>query len=273
MTRTQRAMGLPLLVLGLSGCALGRGTGFATLDSATLEVTLEPGAARDLGDDTLLTDQAYEVAIERARVLVEHVQLQEVAGAGDGQRFDPANPPPGYSLCHSGHCHRDDGALVGYEDVEVELAGGAEAFAPVVTLGFDNPISLLSGRAEAADRYDPSRELDRSTPRRILVRLSRLEIEGTVSAGDLADDDLTLSVDLPLGIELDATLDGVEIDRDGPERIALHTSVVVDGTLFDGIDFAALAEDGTAPFEDPDSGASQTLVAALSASETNVHVD
>jgi hypothetical protein len=260
------------LAISGSGCALDRGKGFSTLESATLEVTLEPGQARDLGDGKVLTDLGYEVSVERARVRVESVQLQQVAEGGGGGSFDPSNPPAGYSLCHSGHCHRDDGALVDYEDIEVELAGGPEAFSPIVTLGFDEPISLLARRAVAASSYDPSRELDQSSPRRVLVTLSRLEIDGTISGAALGDDELALSVDLPLDTELDATLEGPELDRDGPERIELHTVVVVDGSLFDDIDFAAVAEEGVALFEDPDSASSRTLTASFQKSETSVLV-
>jgi hypothetical protein len=107
----------------LLGCALDRGSGFSTLDGATLEVGLKPGAARDLGDGKVLTDQGYEVTIERAVVLVQGMQLQKVDGTRD-LSFDRANPPQGYGSCHSEHCHRDDGALVSYEEIELELLGG-----------------------------------------------------------------------------------------------------------------------------------------------------
>ena len=33
-------------------------------------------------------------------------------------------PPPGYSLCHGGHCHTTDGGIESYEEIEAKLAGG-----------------------------------------------------------------------------------------------------------------------------------------------------
>src|SRR5690606_1725325 len=131
------AVGLPLA----ASCAVDRGTGFATIERATLSVSLEQ-AAGDVGEGTWLTGEGYEISIERAFVHVDRMELQQLTGDSDSQSFDPANPPSGYSLCHSDHCHDEDGMLVDYEAIEVLLAGGPAAFSPVVTLGFDEPLSL-----------------------------------------------------------------------------------------------------------------------------------
>jgi hypothetical protein len=253
-------------------CAMDAGTGFATLDEASLEISLDPGRARDLGDGTVLTDEGYEVEVQSAVVRVERMELQEVRGGTNGERFDPADPPPGYSLCHSGHCHRDDGALVDYEDIEVELAGGAEAFSPLVTLEFNEEISMLTGRRVVADTYTPSEELPRSTPRRVVVIVSRIEIEGTVSGGNLGNDSAHLTIGLPLRTEFDATIEPMEIDRHGPERVTLSASVSVDGTLFDGIDFAAIEANGRVVVDDPDDPAALLLGASFAESETTARL-
>ena len=47
-------------------------------------------------------------------------------------RLRPGKPPPGYTLCHNGHCHHPSGRLVPYAEIEAELAGGGVGTAAVV---------------------------------------------------------------------------------------------------------------------------------------------
>ncbi len=35
--------------------------------------------------------------------------------------FDPANPPPGWKLCHRNHCHNEDGRVASYQQVMAEI--------------------------------------------------------------------------------------------------------------------------------------------------------
>jgi hypothetical protein len=246
------------LALALAGCALDRGQGFARLDAANLEVSLE--AEGDSGEAALVTDRGYAIALDRATLRVRRWELQELAGERVSAEEDD-------------HDHGEDDHDHGEAEHEDEQPAAAQPFATLVTLGFDSALSLTAHQAVAADRYDASRELPRSSPERVLVVLERFEVEGTVSGADLGDEAAALVVDLPLDTELAASFEPVAIDQDGPESVHLATEVSVPGTLFDGIDFAALSSQGSVLVDDPDSPAALELATALAASDTHADLD
>ena len=229
------------MVLALSGCALEPGTGFATLAGLDLLGEYELGAARDLGDNTLLTDLGFHVRLDALELDVARVSFEELLGGTVD--FDPANPPDGYSLCHGGHCHAADGRLVDYADIEAELAGDSASFEPVATLSTDGTFDLLAGDRRRLESVEPSAELPATVIRRCSVDVEAVRMSGSVTAGGLAEE-LLLVVDLDLDGALTTGFD-LEIDRDTPAVLDLTVEVVVDGTVFDGIDLAGLAADGT----------------------------
>ena len=268
-----RALAIVLAAPFAFACAFEPGHGFATVESASLDARLEPGPARDLGNETVLSDLAYEVHLDSAELTIEKVELQELRGASGGAAFDPASPPPGYSNCHGGHCHADDGRLVDYAEIEAELAGGTASFAPILMLPFGQPDDLLSAERAALNRFDPSDELPRVTLRRVVVHVSRLELTGSVAGGPAAAPlaaPVPFGVDLPLG----AWQAGIElaIDRDEPGDFSFELDIVVGGTAFDSLDFAANATAGSidvVSFEHP---LAQPLEAALAESEVRLTV-
>jgi len=232
-----------VLALPLAGCALDRGNGFSRLEAAELAVTLAPVAAGGAEHD-LVSDQGYEIHLASARVRVDRVELQELAVEGE----EAASADE-----HEGDEHG-------------EHADEAAAESTLVTLGYDAAISLLAAEPALADSYTPSQELERSSPARVLVALRRFELAGSVGGGDFGADSASLLVDLPLDLELEASLEPIEIDRDGPESVRLSTTVQVDRTLFDGIDFAALEVGGDVVIDDPDAAAALGLSASLAGS-------
>lgn len=179
------------------------------------------------------------------------MELQELA-AVDGEE--------GADEHEHAHEHDQEG------DAHDEHADAAAAESSLVTLGYHAAISLLAAEPALADSYTPSRELARSSPARVSVALVRLELEGSVGGGDLGDDSASLVVDLPLDIELDASLEPIEIDRDAPESVRLSTRVQIDRSLFDGIDFAALDVGGYVVIDDPEAAAALGLSASLAGS-------
>jgi hypothetical protein len=251
-----------------TSCALEPGQGFATLERATVELAFEPGKARDLGEDGFLTDRSYRVRLEHASVHVDSLSLEEITG-GTGGTFDPANPPPGFSLCHGGHCHADDGRLVSYAEVEAELSGGASAFRAVATTSLEARADLLTPTPLQALVFEPSRELPRSDLRRLVLALGALELEGTIDHADLPLP-LALDVRLPLG-SLGADLD-VSIGRDGPERLEVRAAASFDGTLLDGLELAALAVDGRVTLHAPDEPAALSVQNAAARTPLTPHV-
>jgi len=240
---------LPLL-LCLAGCTLEPGQGFATLERGELRAELARGGARDLGDDAVLTDLGYHVRLARARVHVGSFTLLELLGstAAESSSFDPAHPPAGYTLCHGGHCHAEDGSLHSYEEVQAALAGGSVSFEPVVSMEVGRGLDLLRAASAPLDGFAPSAELPRSTIDRAELQLERLEIEATVSEGEL-EQPVELALDLPLSERLSQTL-GRSIDRDGKATLRPRARLRVPATLFDGLDFAGLAAEASIAIEE-----------------------
>jgi hypothetical protein len=259
-----------------SGCTFEDGTGFATLESASLELRLEPGAARDLGNQTILSDRAYAVRLETARVGVGTLELRErtASGGSQGGRFDPANPPPGYSLCHGGHCHSDDGRLVAYEEIEAELAGAGSTLVSIARLPVHDTLDLWGTEPTRLSRVQPSRELPRAHVSRLAIGIESLELSGQVGGGP-ADGGIAAPVPFEVNLPIQSGFDKLfelVIDRDRPGAFSLQIRVITSGRLVDGIDYAALVSDGRIELDDPESPAALTLVQSLLASEMTVAV-
>ncbi len=236
---------IAVLALGSAACTFDAGHGFATLEAATVSARLEPGPARDLGDRTVLTDLGYWVAIDTASWELAQARLLATSGKSGGGSFDPANPPAGYSLCHGGHCHADDGRLVSYADIEAELAGGSVVLSPVVTLPLGEPLDLYAKDAAALPRFEPSRELPEAQITQAEARFDRFALVATVSKGPSGAE---LAAPVPFSAELPAVdlshSFAYSIDRHAPAHLRLALGVTLDGTLFDGIDFAELQSSG-----------------------------
>lgn len=246
-----RALFAVALGLASGACTLDAGHGFSTLESASISARLEPGPARDLGNRTVLTDLGYWVAIESASWDLSDARLLASGGDTGGGSFDPANPPAGYSLCHGGHCHADDGRLVDYQDIEAELAGGGAVLSPLVTLPLGEPLDLFSDQASELDAVVPSRELPEARITRGEARFSRFRLQAKVSKGPAGAElpaPVALSVELP-ALTLSRGL-SFTIDRHAPAHLRLDLDARLDGTFADGIDFATLAGSGAVTLSD-----------------------
>ena len=252
-------LALPLLQ---AGCTFTPGAGFATVTGASLEARFEPGA-RGSASEGVLTDLGYAVVLDSVVLELGDADLLELQG-GAGGAFDPAAPPPGYSLCHNGHCHADDGRLVSYAEIEAELAGDSAEFVPIVSLLGSGEYDLLAG-ASIEPSISPSAELPQCELSQLELGASRLWLEGTVAGGadggELAAP-IALLVDLELSAPFAAGVD-LTIDRDSEPEIELHIQLLVDGTLFDGLDFTALGAGGDLALTDPTDPASAALAERL----------
>ncbi len=58
---------------------------------------------RDVGDGWQRLASDFEVKLDDVSLTLQALAL--LPGAEAALAFDPAAPPPGYSLCHNGHCH------------------------------------------------------------------------------------------------------------------------------------------------------------------------
>lgn len=242
----------------LSGCAFSDGDAFGLVE-ASLEaehVRLED-RVREGGFEATSSD--FEVRLDELTLEIDSLSLVLRALEGESSTFDPQNPPEGYSLCHNGHCHRDDGALVDYATIEAELSsGGAEGGALVLGGGTSD---VLSGAPLALPCGDESRcVVGEGRVSLLELRVHGLNVSGEVRdgrSGDLARFEGVRAFD---GV-IDLLHDGegeepsgarrlpadVPFSDDDPPRVRLVLHLTATAALLDGVDFAALAEVDPSP--------------------------
>ncbi|HJN77229.1 MAG TPA: hypothetical protein QGF58_25110 [Myxococcota bacterium] len=207
------------MILLLTACTMQPGTGYASLDEVLLDVAFDPTEARDLGDGLVLTDTGARVQFQVLELDVAELRVEELIG---GVTFSEQDPPDGYSLCHNGHCHADDGELVDYATIEAEIGGGS--FETALSWPIDGTIDALAG--ETLTLSSCPQDLPELSLRRLSIDVTELRFEGTVD-----------------GQELWASMSGdalgpftLDVDRSAPEAFSLDAALIFDGTGFDGQD-------------------------------------
>jgi len=234
-----------LLGLALGGCAWGPGQGFAVVEP-TVRVAYEAQPARDVGDGYQKLASDYQVRVDSASMQLDGIELIAIS-SGSGGGFDPANPPPGYSLCHGGHCHRDDGALIDYEQIAAELGGGGGS-STVVTLPVEEPINLLVPETRVVG-CQPECALPQTQVSQGRWGIKTLRITGAVRDGRvpprIADErEFVLDLmqgpsDAPVAV-LTGQVD-LPSDRATPPEAKVTLRLVLTAQLFDTVDWATLA--------------------------------
>ncbi|MCC6621013.1 MAG: hypothetical protein IT385_07145 [Deltaproteobacteria bacterium] len=231
-----------------SGCGFGDGDPWGRVELG-LTIELAPDASR-LDGARLKTSNDFRIALDELRLEVAEVALTSEGGAGAA--FDPAAPPAGYSLCHNGHCHSDDGRLVAYEDIAAELGGGTGATTVVVAIGAG--ASLVLGDARDVT-LACSNGCDVSAPGvidRARVTVASWRARGTVFDALTGEAARLPAEGLPFEIggatpfvwtvtELHLAFGpGEELER------ALGLDVEVPAALFDGVAWGAMSADEAA---------------------------
>lgn len=237
-----------------SGCTLFAGEPWGEAD-LTLDVRFAPSASRLTAAGALKTAKDYAVVLEKMRVGVREIDLVMSDGGEGALSFDPANPPPAYSLCHNGHCHHDDGRLVSYEDIEIELAGGSAsgrftALRPVrdaeLDLLVDGPVvpaleTCLDGCLLPRGAFVSSG-----------ASVTHLVVEATVfdlrplENARLPATGTALSMRVPIDARIETRLEGA-IDDQSSRRIEIALHLEFSETAFDPVDFGALL--GSVPID------------------------
>jgi hypothetical protein len=236
------------LLFVLSGCTFEPGTHFATV-SATLQASFVMLPDRALADGWQRLASDYEIRIQRAAVELGDVRLFQAGGAALG--FDPARPPPGYTLCHGGHCHSVDGRLVPYDEITAALTGGGGPRA-VLTLAGAGTVDLLAA-TERPLACEPDCHLPAGKVTRARAIIGGLVIEGQVRDGrspsrlpaEAPFRWATAAMTAPL-TEVAGPLD-LPVDNRHPPEVSLRLSLTLTGRLFDDVNFAGLpaSPDGT----------------------------
>jgi hypothetical protein len=210
---------------------------------ATIQASFDPSEGRLDDEGRLKTSANYALELESVVVSFDALTLT-LAGAGAAD-FDPANPPDGYSLCHNGHCHSDSGALVDYEVIALEMAGGSSGAR--VTLGLDTQGLELDSEAVTVGLTpcDPSPcALPIGEMAGLELTLASVSVRGT-AFDRLTGDKARLG---PEGVAFEATLTGPQtvlaqiegsVGPGEPVGVELAIGFKLPPELFDDADFGA----------------------------------
>ena len=159
---------------GPTGCTFTDGEPWAEVDGRA--------AARPIDEpDSGVMPEG--VTIDRAKLRVE-MFLESVTrtAGGSGGSFDPANPPKGYTLCHTGHCHSEDGELIPYEEVKAEMAAGGGTSTRTLAR-WKTTVDLTSGEVTTLPRVSID---ERTSIDRLKVKATNLILEGSYEEADTA---------------------------------------------------------------------------------------
>jgi len=159
-----------IAAMGLVNCSFTKGSPWG-------EVEGQAGAQSIESMDSLPSEVSLDRAAMNARLFLESVSTSSGESGGS---FDPSNPPEGYTLCHNGHCHSDEGELVSYEDVRAEL--NASGGTSTTTLGsWQADIDLKSGEMVTLPAIGIGQ---RTSIDRIRVRATNVVLEGSIQTKD-----------------------------------------------------------------------------------------
>jgi hypothetical protein len=221
-----------------AGCAWGPGGPFGEVQTE-LAATWEVAPGRDAGDGWQRLASDYQVRITAAAWTTSKLVL--VATGEAALDFDPASPPPGYPLCHNGHCHAADGRLVSYEEIAAELAGGAPP-PPALELA-TGALDLIAGQRLELGCDGAPCDLARGAIGRV-----ELEVTGVALAGMVRDSRMpprrgqaafTAEIALAQPVYPAGQLE-LPIDRAHAPRIQLAVGAHPGAEIFDAIDWAQL---------------------------------
>ncbi|MFZ9888224.1 MAG: hypothetical protein ACO3JL_12050 [Myxococcota bacterium] len=251
----ERCIPLLLVVLGgvglsQGGCTFVVGEPWGSL-SVAATAAFVPADARLTEDGQFKTARDYALSLEEVTAQFAALRLRLSTGES-AVSFDPRAPPPGYSLCHGGHCHASDGRLVDYAEIESEISGAtAPPELPIAIV--DDALALTATPVPLAFlTCTDGCPLERGAIDEVSLEITSLTVRGRVF--DLRTSELArLPVDgLPVLLRLEGPVSPsvpVDIPLDGTEPGAVHleASYALPGDLFDELLFEELPvdEEGT----------------------------
>lgn len=233
-----------MLAWSLGGCTFDDGQPWGQA-----ELNLTVNAQPRLDDQgRWLTPRDYAIKVEQLRLELGALRLS-MRPAGGVTTFDPASPPSGYSLCHNGHCHADDGRLVDYEDIEIELAQAAGGGAALGQQRVINDWWSLE-RAQAPLALEPCPDgcpLPYGELGTLAVDVRQVELKLRVydvrqgQNARLPEGGVEVVATVPLNASISTLLSG-EVGKADPGLLRFKSALLLSGKLFDSIDFAAYPE-------------------------------
>ena len=225
------------------GCALGPGHGWTR---ARIESTVTWSAEGRLQTDGLFkTSKNYRLRFEAFELKVQRVEIETVADGIDSD-FDPAMPPPGYTLCHNGHCHNDAGELIDYDDILLEMNSATDS---IQTMIREVSVPVLLDLSQEDDRRaltmgicsDPRGvcEVGPSDVRSINLIIEQIAVKVTVFHDEYFPDGVDLHEEIDLDVKL-STRRIVTLGEDAPKLISLKINLELRPQIWDALDFQEL---------------------------------
>jgi hypothetical protein len=240
------------LLLTTSGCTLLAGQPWGQAELAlSVELNVDDSRLTEEGWIKSANDYAFDLA--ELDVGLSAMRLLSTAAStsteATGETFDPANPPPGYSLCHNGHCHHDDGRLVDYEDIQAELDGGGAVSGPVAVVSqrvMNSPLRLWpEADTIELEACADGCHIDRVSLSEMDVGITEVSFRAHVvdlrpaSTARLPPEGVTVIGTVDAATLMDLDLEE-RFDRDQPLGLRVAAAVVLQPTVFDGIDVGGI---------------------------------
>lgn len=229
----------------LGACALTAGDPWGTLE---LDLAVEAAAPPERIDDQgrIRTANDYRIALDHFAGEVSGIVVR-MRSSGDTLSFDPANPPPGYGLCHAGHCHADDGALVPYEEIEAELSGDTSG-GSTIAISYSAPFELTTGDEVSLPSACPQSndvpcDLERGSTDGFDVAMRNVRIAGrafdsrTGSGARIPAEGIPFEYELPGPVSL-RTTHRIALDRGEPVVHPLLLRATLEADTYDAVDWS-----------------------------------
>lgn len=246
-----------LIALGLmcstAGCTFQDGSPWGEV-RPELEVRFD-AQERVTPEGTLRIGNGYELELESLELELGAMRVElSPEGSAASAGFDPAMPPAGYSLCHNGHCHADDGRLVDYEDIALELAqsnGNASSLALVQA--FEQRVMLTptqgaSPRSELALCTNACELATQGELTRVIVTIPTLSVRGRVfdgtSAQRLPEEGFALDVEVPWAQEASQVITANPGDF-SEGVVTLRGELILEGDVFNDIPWTEITAGST----------------------------
>lgn len=234
------------LALCASACTLveGDGSPWGEVDFGAPSFTLDISDRVNAESGRLRVGNGYELELVSLQLDVGTIRLDLAPQGASVASFDPADPPAGYSLCHNGHCHADDGRLVDYEDIAIELATASgvagsvgQVIGQAVTLEDDATTSITLDPDMCPDNC----ALPLGQMTRVVLSVERIRLDARVF--DARDERRQPEEGAQVELVLDSSTDfsalvqgSIEKDRDAASY-NLSPTLEFSGALFDDIDW------------------------------------
>lgn len=221
----------------VAGCAFEEGNPWARADFSSVVAFDEAGRS---DGDRLSTSRNYEVELEG--LIVEIGALSLTAGAANAVDFDPANPPEGFSLCHNGHCHSDDGQLVDYDEIAASL-GGASSLEITSTVEKALAIGTGEGLVRGDDCGGTACELPRGALTSSRIFVGSITLTGrafeTLDDARIPEEGVDFDIEVAVDQQLQTPLDGI-VGEELTGDVDVTGELVISASLLDAIDFSDL---------------------------------